>query len=270
MKANKIEQPHRARRVLAVAVASAIVLAAMVVGFGKLKDLYLEQCVLKDVSAQVSIKSGKMVKADVIAENLGLKPGVNLAKIDFKHGREELLKRIPTLRSVSITRHLPDKLSITAEERIPVAKMGLRGRREPTGRVVDEEGVVFPCLRGTQLLPTIVETSPATAIGHKLRERSLSALRLILACREPKNSELQVLNVDTAKPDYLMATLGGSYARVKITWEGIDEPGSHGYDGLAARLSNLKKAMHTEAAIGVKLWNATMPDKIFADTERTN
>ena len=270
MKANKIEQPHRGRRVLAVTAMATVVLVAMVAGFGKLKDLYLEQCVLKDVSAQVSIKSGKMVKADVIAEKLELKPGVNLATIDFKRGREKLLKEIPTLRSVSITRHLPDKLSITAEERIPVAKMGLHGRRGLTGRVVDEEGVVFPCLRGTQLLPTIVETSPATAIGQKLKDRSLSALRLILACREPKNSELQVLNVDTAKPDYLMATLGGSYARVKITWEGIDEPGSHGYDGLAARLSNLKKAMHTEAAIGVKMWNATMPNRIFADTERTN
>ena len=270
MKANKIEQPHRGRRVLVVAVAVAIVLAAMVVGVGKLKDIYLEQCVLKDVSAQVSIKSGKMVKADVIAENLGLRPGVNLAKIDFKRGREELLKRIPTLRSVSITRHLPDKLSITAEERIPVAKMGLHGRREPTGRVVDEEGVVFECMRGTLLLPTIVETPPATAKGQKLKNRSLSALRLVLACREPENSELQVLNVDTAKPDYLLATLGGSYARVKISWEGIDEPGSHGYDGLAVRLGNLKKAMHTEAAIGVKMWNATMSNRIFADTERTN
>ena len=270
MKANKIEQPSRAKRAIALAVVAAIVLAAAVAGFGRLRNMYLEQCVIKDMSAQVSITSGRMVKADVIAENLGLKPGANLAKMDFKRGREELLKRIPTLRRVKITRHLPDKLSITAEERIPVAKMGVRGRRDLTGRVVDEEGVVFPCLRGTQLLPTIVETSPATAIGQNLKGRSLSALRLVLACREPENSDLSVLNVDIAKPDYLLATLGGTYARVKISWEGIDDPGSRGTEGLASRLRNLRQAMRSEASIGVKLWNATMPNRIFADTERTN
>ena len=270
MKANKIEQPHRGGRILAVTLAAAAVLTAALLGFGKLKEIYLEQCVLKDVSAQVTITSGKMVKADVIAENLGLKPGVNLAMIDFRRGREELLKRIPTLRRVTITRHLPDKLSITAEERIPVAKMGVRGRREPTGRVVDEEGVVFPCLRGTQLLPTITEASSTTAIGQKLTGRALSALRLLLACREPENSDIPVLSVDISKPDYLLATIGGTYARVKITWEGIDEPGSRGVEGLALRLRNLKMAMRSEASFGVKLWNATMPDRVFADIERTN
>ena len=155
--------------VLAVAVVVVAALALATLGFRRLRSVCLEQCVVTDMSSQVSITSGKMVKPDVIAENLGLRTGVNLALIDFERRREELLSRIPTLRSVSITRHLPDRVTIVAEERVPVAKMGVRGQRAPTGRVVDSEGMVFPCMRGVQLLPTIVEPSPGTSVGQKLK-----------------------------------------------------------------------------------------------------
>ena len=211
-----------------------------------------------------------MVKADVIAENLGLRKGVNLATMDFTEKRRELLARIPTLRAVTITRKLPDKVLIAAEEREPVAKMGMRGRRGVTGRVVDVEGMVFPCLRGTQLLPSIVEPPPGTAIGHMLSGRALAALRLVETCREPEFSDLSVLDVDISKLDYLLVTLGGSYARVKIAWDGMDDPDMHSRDDLRARLSKLREAIRSGAAEGVKIWNATLPDRIFADSERTN
>ena len=272
MRANKIEQESRRRGPIVVAGAVVVVLMLVggALGFGKLRDIYLEQCVVTDMAAQVSITSGKMVKADVIAENLGLRKGVNLALIDFTEKRRELLSRIPTLRTVTITRKLPDKVEIAAEEREPMAKMALRGRRGVTGRVVDVEGMVFPCLRGTQLLPAIVEPPPGTAIGHVLKGRSLAALRLLEACREPQFADLSVLDVDISKPDYLLVTLGGTYARAKIAWEGMDEPENHSRKDLESRLSKLRTAIRSGAADGAKIWNATMPDRIFADSERTN
>lgn len=272
MRTNKIEQEKRRRGplALAVVVAFAALLAAGVFGFGKLRDIYLEQCVISDMSEQVSITSGKMVKADVIAENLGLRKGVNIATIDFAEKRRELLARIPTLRTVTITRRLPDKVVISAEEREPIAKLGVRGRRGATGRVVDVEGMVFPCMRGTQLLPAIIEPPPGTAIGRMLKGRALAALRLVDMCREPEFSDLAVLDVDISKPDYLLATLGGSYARAKIAWDGMDDPEGHRRDDLAARLSKLRMAIRSGVADGTRIWNATMPDRIFADSERTN
>ena len=253
----------------AVAVAALAALALAGLGFRRLRSVCLEQCVVKDMSSQVSITSGKMVKPDVIAENLGLRNGVNLALIDFEQQREKLLARIPTLRSVSITRHLPDKVTIVAEERVPMVKMGVRGQRAPTGRVVDSEGMVFPCMRGVQLLPTIVEPSPGTPVGQRLKGRALAALRLLEVCGEPEFGELGVLDVDITRPDYLLATLGGTYARVKIAWEGMDDPPACGNADMRERLTNLRTAMRTGAAGAAKLWNATMPERIFADTERT-
>ena len=251
---NVIDREDRRRR-------GPVVLAAAVVALAALA--------LKDMSSQVSITSGKMVKPDVIAENLGLREGVNLALVDFERRRADLLARIPTLRSVSITRHLPDRVTIVAEERVPVAKMGVRGKRAPTGRVVDSEGMVFPCMRGVQLLPTIVEPSPGTPVGQRLKSRALAALRLLEACGEPEFSELGVLDVDVTRPDYLLATLGENYARAKIAWEGMDDPPACGSADMRERLTNLRTAMRTGAAGSARLWNATMPERIFADTERT-
>ena len=272
MRVNKIEQ-GRGRRgplVLAALVAVVVLLVVGALGFGKLRDIYLEQCVITDMAEQVSITSGKMVKADVIAENLGLRKGVNLAKIDFVEKRRELLARIPTLRTVSITRRLPGKVEITSEERVPIAKMGVRGARGVTGRVVDSEGMVFPCMRGTQLLPAIIEPAPGTAVGHMLKGRSLAALRLVETCREPEFADLSMLDVDMSKPDYLLVTLGGTYARAKIAWEGMDDPDRNSREDLVTRLSNLRAAIRTGAAPGARIWNATLPDRIFADSERTN
>ena len=83
MRDNKIEQSggRRGPLVVAAVVVVALMLVAGAVGFGKLRDIYLEQCVITDMAEQVSITSGKMVKADVIAENLGLRKGVNCISV---------------------------------------------------------------------------------------------------------------------------------------------------------------------------------------------
>ena len=271
MKANTIKQSGHKKL---IAIIAAIVVIALVVGiaigYEKLADLYYEQCVITDVSEQVEITSGKMVKPDVIAENMGIRKGANLAKIDFAAKREEILRKIPTIRSISVTRRLPDKVYIVAEERTPIAKMGVRGQRRVTGRVVDTEGMVFLCQRGTQLLPTISEPlPPGTQPGNKIKGRTLAALQLIETCRERGFSELAVQDVDVSKPDYLLATLG-DYSRLKISWEGMDNPSAKSRQDLEGRLSLLTLTIRSRVGTGARTWNATMPGNIFADTQESH
>ena len=270
MKANTIKQGGH-KGVIAV-VATALAVAALVgiaIAYDRLSDLYCQQCVITDMSEQVEITSGKMVKPDVIAENLGVTNGANLAKIDFAERRETILSKIPTLRSISITRRLPDKVYVVAEERTPVAKMGVRGRRTTTGRVVDSEGMVFTCQRGTQLLPTISEPQPpGTQPGHKIKGRTAAALQLIETCREPEFAELGVQDVVASKPDYLLATLG-DYSRLKIAWDGMDSPSAKSRHELEGRLALLVQTIRTRVGTGARTWNATMPGSIFADTQET-
>ena len=268
MKQNKIEYGKRTRMVvIASTVALVLFGVGTVVGYGKLRDLYLEQCVITDLPAQVTIVSGKMVHPNNIAEELGLKAGANLATIDFRRRREELLAHIPNLKSIRISRKLPDRVTVVAEERTPVARLNLRGNAQVSGKVVDTEGMVFVWQRGTQTLPTIREAqAPGTPKGHRIQGRTLAALRLIEACREPEFLDLGLLEVDASKHDFLLATLG-NYSKVKIAWEEMDEGTPASRNDLIARLTNLMKAIRSQIAPDTVIWNATMPDQIFADTQ---
>jgi len=254
-------------RLVAAVLGIAILLVGLMLGYDRLRAVYLEQCVITDMDTQVEISQGKMVPVGTLAEELGLKAGANLALIDFQKKREELLERIPNLRSIRISRHLPDRVTVTTEERTPVARMGLTGSRATTGRVVDTDGVVFIWQRGTQTLPTIRETAPTgTPKGHHIAGRALAALRLIEACREPEFLELGVLEVDTSKHDFLVVTLG-NYSKLKILWENMDDPNASSRKDLLRRLTNLRDAIRSHVATDTVIWNATLPDRIFADTQ---
>ena len=269
MKVNKIERPNRGGLALTAVIVLLVILGlGAVLGYEKLRDLYLEQCVITDMPSQVRISSGKMVHPSTIAEELGLRPGANLALIDFTAKREELLAKIPNLRRIRIERHLPDKVVVTAEERTPVARLGLRGKNAVTGRVVDTEGMVFLWQRGTQTLPTIREATPqGTPKGQSITGRTLAAIRLIEACGEPDFAELGILEVDVSKPDYLLATLG-NYSRAKIVWEGMDDESPASRADLMRKLGLLRMAIRSQVASDAVIWNATMPNTVTGDTQR--
>ena len=271
MKANKIE--HGNRKVLVGGLLLlGILIGGLVFSYGKLRDLYVEQCEIRDMAAQVEITAGKMVRPGTIAEVFGLKVGANLAKIDFAARREDVLKAIPNLREIRITRRLPDKVFIAAEERTPIARMGFLGDRSITGRVVDADGMVFDCMRGTQTLPTIREPGkPGTQRGTFVKGRTLAALKLVEACRDPEFLELGVLEVDTSKHDFLVVTLG-NYSRVKILWDEMDESTASGLTptarkDLLSRLTLLRNTIRSKVTPDAVIWNATIPGRIFADTQ---
>lgn len=244
-----------------------LLVAGLLFGYGKVRDLYLEQCVIRDLAAQVEITSGRMVKADIVAAELGLLVGANLATLDLAQKRKALLDKVPNLLSVRISRHLPDKVSVVTEERVPVARLGLRASRRETGRVVDAEGMVFIWQRGTQALPVIREAqAPGTPRGHRIKGRTLAALRLIEAASEPEFAELGILEVDLSKHDFLVATLG-NYSKAKILWNGMDDPTPESAEDLRRRLANLRNTIRTGLSPTTVIWNATIPNRIFADTQ---
>ena len=274
MKTNRIRHPGRGRLVILSLAVLALVTAGLALGYDKLRGIWLEQCVIRDMDRQVSVESGEMVKADVIAENLGLRTGGNLATIDFKEKREALLRKVPNLRDIRIRRFLPDRVSVTIEERKPVARVGVLKRKTDTGKVADAEGMVFFCARGTKLLPVILEkTAPGTSAGHRLENRAQSALRLICACHDTEFQELGILDVDITHPDWLLATIntGSSYARLKIAWEGMDAPETpDSHASLVRQLTHLRDAIRTHVGDGAVIWNATdysYPGRIYADTK---
>lgn len=271
MKQNKITHNNRKSAMAVAAItAVAVVAVALVICFDRLRDIWLEQCIVHDVAEQVSVTSGKMVKGDVICGEFGLTNGANLALIDFRRRREEILKKIPNLRSISVRRQLPDKVTIVTEERTPIAQLSYKGRRSATGKVVDSDGVVFICQRGTRMLPVIREAqAPGSAPGSHLTGRALAALKLVEVCREADFIELAIQEIDVSKRDFLFATLG-NYSRAKIAWEGFDGDGAGKKKDIERQLSMLLKAIRSRVATGTVIWNATdvsSPGRVYADTK---
>ena len=209
MKENKLKTRHSRRKVLALAGIAALAAAAIAlyIAYGRLHDMWIEQCVITDFASQVEISDGRVVRADVIAEKFKLKNGANLALIDFAECRREALKSIPNIRNIIISRRLPNHVSISVEERTPVVRIEVKGQKSSSGRVADTDGVVFFSSRGTQMLPAIREEPTATTQkGKTLGGIALSALRLIETSRD-KFPELGIIEVDASKSDYLTAVL---------------------------------------------------------------
>ena len=257
-----------------VAFCAVVMMVALFVGvmmaYNKLRDLYLEQCVIVDVTRQVEISSGKMVKSDIIAEEFGLRNGANLGMIDYDEKRKAILKKIPNIRSIVVTRHLPDRVTIQVEERRPVVRMNVVGARKETVRVADTDGMVFRCQRNTGLLPIVREhRERVTAIGSELKGRSLAALRLWEVAHEGDAAEgagvkLGILEVDASYPDYLVATLG-DYSQAKIAWEGMDQPTESNRKNLERRLKMLREALGAAKGLNVRVWNVTFDNRVYAD-----
>ncbi len=270
MKANKKKDPVNTRRIAAAAASVVFVAALVALGFAytKLKRLWLEQCVITDIATQVSITDGKMVRSDVVAMGFGLKNGANLALIDFDSKREEMLKKIPNIRNITVSRHLPNRVTIDVEERVPVVRLNIKGRKGSSGRVADTDGVVFISSNGTQMLPTIREGSaPGTQKGQKLEGVALSALRLIETCRTGY-SDLAIVEADVSKDDYITVVLAKDYSQAKIAWDGMKDPSDAMLPSLKSRLDRLSSAISSDVDKSIRVWNATMPGKVTGDTKR--
>ena len=260
------------RRPLVVA-AFTVLLAALAVGgylaYTRLRAIWMEQCVLTDVESQVLITTGANIKPGLILYQFGLTNGANLAEIDFAKKRRDTLDRIPNIRSLTVSRHLPDHVEIAVEEREPVARMKVRGNKNVTGRVVDSEGVVFIREAGTSLLPVIYEAkTPYTTAGKTLAGRAAAALRMLEACRQSDLSGLNILEVHTHHLDYLIATLD-NYSLAKIAWDGMDAPTTGTDENMLVQLNCLldAKRQTTSRGVVVKIWNVTQPGVAAADTK---
>lgn len=261
MKENTKRSSNGGRRIL-IALGVVMCIAAIIglaVAYNRLRDIWLEQCVITDVASQVSITDGKMVRSDIIAYEFGLRNGANLALIDFDERRRETLKKIPNIRDITIARHLPDKVTITVEERVPIVRLGIKGQKTDTGRVADTDGVVFISSSGTQMLPIIQEpTAPGTGKGCKLSGHALAALKLLETCRE-QFRELSVVAADISAPDHIAIVLGNDYSVAHVYWDGMDEPSDATMPNLITQLKGLSEAYTARVDDSIRVWNATLP-----------
>lgn len=274
MKKKSVVSTKRPIKAIAAAIIAAIVALALAswgakVAFCRLEKVYDQQCCVTDSGEQVEVVTGKIVPARLIISHFGLTNGVNLAQVPFPQLRDRLLKDMPNLKDIKITRRLPNFVRIEATERVPVVRVIGSGANAAKSNAADHEGVVFwyP-QRDTTLLPVIREAKKNTSPpGERLTGMTLAALRLLEESSSLEYSVLKIQEVDTFKQDYLFATLGDS-SRAKIAWADMEKPTKASRISLTNQLARLSNLIRRNLGAGTKLWNATdwgTPGRIYAD-----
>ena len=267
---NTIHKAHNPKSLIVIAamVLLAVALVGVIVVYEKLHAIWLTQCTIVDPEVQCEVvTSGKMIKPSTIRDFFDIREGGNLWQIDFRKKRAEILEKYPTIRTIAISRKLPKKVTITVTEREPMVRMGIKGVRTNSGRVADRFGIVFPCARGVDMLPIIKEgAAPGTPKGKMLTGNAIAALKLIEASQDPEFQELGILEVDVSKKDYLLATLS-NYQRAKLAWDGMGKPSDRNKDKMLRVMRNLRDAINARLTAPNVTWNATEPDRVYADTK---
>ena len=214
--------------------------------------------VLRNLSRNVTITTGKTLTPDLVCEVLGIREGINLFSLPIELKRRELLDQAPNIRDISIVRRMPDKLAITIIEREPIARVG------SNGRVVDEEGVVFVRYAGTGGLPIVKGSDEFAQIkpGDRLHGMNMAAVQLVNCSLRPE-CRLRLLVVDTSKDDYLFLTLS-DHRQAKLAWDGMQDDEKDTEVKMQKQFDKLAKAMDSEIGRPCQLWDATHPGRIFA------
>ena len=208
----------------------------------------------------VTVESGKMIPADLVISRFGLTNGVNLAETPFAEIRGLMLRSLPQIKELTITRRMPNKVHIKVIEREPAVRLS------GDGRVADAEGVVFEYYRGTATLPLITDNDAASDAmpGNRLSGHAAAALRLILAAssKDSETPPLKILAVDATKADYLLLTLG-DYKNARFWWTDMDDDTVESRKAMSAQINALATAIATGIGSSGKMWDATVPGRAF-------
>ncbi len=293
------------RKRTALLVLGATLLAALAtgvcIGYTELRGVYREQFAILDPESQVTIvvpparqgfgETKPPLAPETVVALFGLKAGANLAEIDFAALRARILAEQHAIKDISIHLQPTSRLAragaprpredlmhvtIAAKVRDPVAILSYPGDTA-LRTVVDAEGIAFEKRFDPKFLPRILEREPTrTKPGQRISGRGLAALRLVDYCQQTASPEdafmpggdIRIREVDIASPDYLLAWLSNGH-KAKFVWEGMDDqlPGSQ--KAMVRQVENLRKAIKTGLATSSYTtsitWNATLPNRIFAD-----
>ena len=251
------------RRLTLAAVAGLGILA---VGWG-LAALFREVYFIRNdrfVLRRLDIQGGTTLKADVmrdyLRELLGLREGASLFSVNLRRTRDELMREQPSIREITLVRRLPDRLDIRIIEREPILRVG---NNRTAGLVADGEGFIFHRYVGVATLPALVGLDGVTVqSGKRLAGMAQAAVSLAVAL-DRLNIRLPVLSIDASREDYLLLTLADQ-KQVKLAWEEMDKSVAGTNDTLRKRLMELSRAINSEAGRNRRMWDATVPGRVYS------
>ena len=199
------QRAERIQRIAALAV-----LVAAVAGIGAVllfgareagRSLFSENPLFTIRDLDVA-SDGKLTPT-LVREYTGLRPGLNLFGVDIARVRATLA-RVPLVREVRVSRHLPDRLEVRIVERTPLARLMV----PKTGlcMAVDRDGVVLGPSAAASHLPVLGGLRRDLWLpGEKIVEPEFKdALDLLDLCDRTRLCQyVSIRSIDVADPEHL-------------------------------------------------------------------
>ena len=267
------------------------VLAVVVIGVAygayklvsRLHSRWVAQYVVPDVHAPgvVEVRTTPHITEEQIRDLFGLTNGCNLALIDFDEVRRDVLQREPIIKSLSVTKRLPNSVSIAAEERKPVVRVNYqveamrtadgRTRRHDRWDVADSDGVVFRFSRkDSQLLPRIKGgPNPPVERGGRLTGKALAALRLVEVCSAKEFAGMNLDEIDISGASYLKAHFGaptGEGNTLCIDWNFMGGADDDPTPRLKTAVQKVRHSIATRLPGPMCTYTVTDTDRVIVQT----
>ncbi len=191
--------------------------------------------------ARLEIETGATVTPDFVKECMCIGEGTNLFAFNITKTREDFL-RTPSVKSVAMTRVLPDTLKIGVVERKPLARVG---RAESL--VADADGVVFRVRSGVSNLPVITGLRTAGVFpGNRLEGMAQCALTVLEMFRCDPVPDLVIDTIDVTSREYLVFRFqrDGETREAWLWWKGMGSNTPESRENLQARLRVFADALH--------------------------
>jgi cell division septal protein FtsQ len=205
----------------------------------------------------VKVQQGAIVTPALVREWARLREGENLFDFNIAKIRNDLLRWSPNVKSVQITRRLPDTLALEVSERIPLARMASERHL-----VVDDEGVLFGVPSRGKRLPVIAGyDGPPLRRGRRVQGAALAGLAVLDACGDP-DLRIDVATIDVSHKGHLTMRLVNGKT-VKLSWKHMGEATPESRRNLKRKLRQVATALHSREGRGHSVLDATYENRIY-------
>lgn len=189
--------------------------------------------------------NGDIITPKHIMEYASLSEMKHLFAANIAEIREQLLMKVPRLKSVEIKRHLPGELIIRVRERVSMAQLEMNHYY----LALDREGYVLGKAVGLKNLPVLVGYDlPGIRPGVQLSAAGIrNALEVLDVCQTtPIGLMVRIASIDVRNAQALELRLTNG-ERVPFAWNHMGEPSSLSREQLEQKLARLAENLKSAA-----------------------
>jgi cell division septal protein FtsQ len=255
-KTNKRNHSAQSRVKAVVSMLSIVVLVGLILGLWAgsrfiVRKLYSRNSTF--IIKHIDIKGSMILSSTLVREYTKIDEGLNLFDLNIRQIRNDFLRRVPSVKSIDISRKLPDTLEINIVERIPLARLGLN-----SPLVVDRYGMIFVFKGPASQLPVLIGyDKKRSRPGVKILGIAQAALEALVAIEDDPSLGLDVARVGVGYDNYLLLRLTDGKI-IKLAWNDMGMQTDISQEELLVKLSKVSVALHSKRGMNLTVLNATL------------